>query len=253
MTPHYQYGWKRDLPDRRDLVFTPQANERAILPPSIDLRKNCPPIYDQGNLGSCTANAVGAVYQYEQINAKKPNFIPSRLFIYYNTRILERTVGYDSGASIRNSVKTLNKTGVCPEKMWSYDIRKFIRTPPKPCYTESKNHIATSYARLNQTLNDFKTCLAGGDLIVFGFAVYESFETINATGIMPVPEPTEHLLGGHAVVAVGYDDSTNMFTIRNSWGSKWGDKGYFYMPYSYILNPNLCADFWKIATVRDKK
>ncbi len=252
-----KYGWKIDSLDKRDHFYTPLAylgkkgyNDKD----GVDLRKQCPGVYNQLELGSCTANAIAAAYEFDEIKQNENNiFVPSRLFIYYNERNMENTVSTDSGASIRDGIKSINRYGVCTEQLWPYDISNFTNKPSDECYTEAKKHISVSYKRISQDLLDLKACLEEGFPFVFGFVVYESFETedVAKTGMMTMPEKTDNPLGGHAVMAVGYDDSKKVFIVRNSWGSEWGDKGYFYMPYKYITDIDLCSDFWTVRKVRD--
>lgn len=249
-----KYGWQPDLPDQRDFTYaTPQLILKA-LPTKVDMRKNCPPVYNQAELGSCTANAIGAAFQFELLKQDAKNdFIPSRLFIYYNERVIEHSVNSDSGAQIRDGIKTVHHQGVCPETIWSYDINKFTKKPAATCYSIAKNHQVITYQRVPRTLNQFKGCLANGFPFVFGFTVYDSFEgtTIAKTGKVNMPKPTETVVGGHAVMAVGYNDTTKRFIIRNSWGENWGLKGYFTLPYEYLLDANLSDDFWTIHLVED--
>jgi C1A family cysteine protease len=148
---------------------------------------------------------------------------------------------------IRDGIKTLNKQGACSEKKWPYVISKFALKPTPVCYKEALDHQITSYHRI-LTLDDMRTCLAEGFPFVFGFSVYESFETpdVADTGIVNLPKPDERLLGGHAVLAVGYDEMQKRFIVRNSWGTSWGQKEYFTMPYAYLTNRNLSDDFWTI-------
>ena len=157
----------------------------------------------------------------------------------------------DSGAQLRDGVKTVAKRGICPEKVWPYDISKFAVKPPTLAYKDAAKDKATNYLRLSQVANQLKGCLASGYPFVFGFTVYESFESadVSKTGIVPMPSPNEAVLGGHAVCAVGYDDAQQRFIVRNSWGTEWGMKGYCNMPYTYLLDPNLASDFWTIRTV----
>jgi C1A family cysteine protease len=171
----------------------------------------------------------------------------SRLFIYYNERSLEGTVKQDSGAQLRDGIKTLATNGVCPETDWPYIISKFKSKPNTKSYQDGLQHKITSYSRLT-TSTDMKTCLASGFPFVFGFTVYQSFESTQVanTGIVPMPSKNEQVLGGHAVMACGFDDSKNWMIVRNSWGSSWGAAGYFFLPYSYISNTNLATDFWTI-------
>lgn len=256
-TSYKRYGWKPDRPDIRDHKYKIKRHAKlntGDLPEKVDLRESCPAVYDQKELGSCTANAIGAAYEFDEIKQNEDNvFVPSRLFIYYNERKMENTTDSDSGASIRDGVKSINKFGVCNEKMWPYEITKFTIKPGDECYKEAKNHISVSYKRLDQTLFDMKCCLNDGYPFVFGFTVFDSFETdeVSKTGMMVMPGEGESSLGGHAVMAVGYDNEKQVFIVRNSWGLGWGDKGYFYMPYEYIINNDLCDDFWTIRKVLD--
>jgi C1A family cysteine protease len=247
-----RYGWIPDLPDQRDFLYAAPMAVLRRLPARVDLRTRCPPVYDQGALGSCTANAIGAAHQFEQLRAAAARaFPPSRLFIYYNERVIENTVREDAGATLRDGMKTVVKQGVCPEKQWPYVVRRFAERPPKPCYDEALNHQVLSYRRLVQTPNQMKGCLADGYPFVFGFTVYESFESaaVARTGIVPLPQSGERALGGHAVMAVGYDDRRRRFIVRNSWGARWGKAGHCFLPYAYLTDADLAADFWTIRLV----
>ena len=247
-----RYGWIRDLPDHRDQLYSAPVTALATLKSQVDLTSSCPPVYDQGQLGSCTANSIGAAVEFEQMKQKLAQvFIPSRLFIYYNERVMEGTVDSDSGAQIRDGIKSVAKQGVCPEPMWPYVIAKFRAKPPKSCYVEALKHRVVLYQRLVPTLNQLRGCLGSGYPFVFGFTVYESFEspTVAKTGHAPMPGPDERAIGGHAVMAVGYNDSKQWFIIRNSWGPKWGLKGYFTLPYAYLTDSQLADDFWTIRLV----
>jgi len=245
-----KYGWIPDFPDHRDITF--KIGFPVTLPSSIDLRPDCPPVVSQGELGSCTANSIANAHYFDQMkqNKAKP-FMPSRLFIYYNERVIENTVPYDSGAQIRDGIKTLNAQGVCSEETWKYIIPKFTKKPSPTAYKQALLNQSILYQRLSQTPIDLKQCLFSGYPFIFGFTVYESFESeiVTKTGIIPMPSLYERALGGHAVLCVGYNDNTSRFTVMNSWGTEWGDKGYFYIPYSYLLNTNLSSDFWTVKSV----
>jgi C1A family cysteine protease len=246
-----RYGWIPDLPDQRDHLYAAPGETLAVLPPSADLRAQCPPVYDQGQLGSCTANAIAAAIEFDRLREKLPDFTPSRLFIYYNERAIEGTVGTDSGAQIRDGIKSVAQQGACAEADWPYDIARFTEKPPAKAYSDAKLDRAVSYQRLVQNLGQMKGCLASGFPFVFGFSVYQSFESqqVAQTGHAPMPGPGEQLVGGHAVMAVGYDDSRQWLLVRNSWGTGWGIAGYFTLPYAYVTQPSLAADFWTIRLV----
>jgi C1A family cysteine protease len=246
------YGWIPDIPDQRDHLYAAPVVTARALAVSADLRAQCPPVYDQGQLGSCTANAIAAAVQFDRMKQKlKPDFAPSRLFIYYNERVMEGTVATDSGAMIRDGIKSVGAQGDCPESEWPYDIAKFTKKPTAKCYKDAKKYKAVQYQRLVQSLMQMKGCLASGYPFVLGFTVYESFESedVAKTGVVPMPAHTEKVLGGHAVTAVGYDDAQQRFIVRNSWGTGWGMKGYFKMPYAYLTDSNLADDFWTVRLI----
>ena len=249
-----QFGWQPDLPDQRDFTYkAPPAYTRA-LPSKTDLRNQCPPVYDQGQLGSCTANAIGAAMEFEMMKQNAADaFMPARLFIYYNERVIEQTVGTDSGAQIRDGIKSVNQQGVCPENLCPYNIARFTHKPSAKAYTTALKHKALSYQRVDRDLTQMKGCLASGYPFVLGFTVYASFESeaVAQSGKLNMPEKNEKVIGGHAVMAVGYDDRTKRFIIRNSWGDSWGMNGYFTMPYAYLINENLSDDFWTIRIVEE--
>ena len=251
------FGWIPDHPDVRDHRFTAHlpklGSDVRLLPPSVDLRPSCPPIYDQGELGSCTANAIAFTLQFDKMKEKLADVsIPSRLFIYYNERVIEGTVRSDAGAAIRDGMKVISKIGDCPESMWPYVECKFAKRPAVAAYESALKHTALNYGRLHQTLPDLKQCLSAGFPFVCGITVYDSFESdaVARDGVVPLPDVSkEKDLGGHAVAVVGYDDIKQSFLMRNSWGSSWGISGYCWIPYGYILDPNLSCDRWAVKVV----
>lgn len=246
------YGWVPDLPDQRDKTYSAPQRVLKALPAKVDLRPKCPPVYDQGQLGSCTANAIGAALQFNQMKQGAISFVPSRLFIYYNERVMENSVNEDAGAMIRDGIKSVAKLGAPPEiPDWPYDIKKFRDKPTPKAYADAKKYQAILYQRVLQDLDQLKGCLAAGFPFVFGISVYESFESqaVARTGNVPMPKQTEKNLGGHAILAVGYDDGLKRFFVRNSWGVDWGMKGYFTLPYAYLLDDDLSDDFWAIKLV----
>jgi len=241
------YGWLPDLPDHRDLLYSAIRMAPPTLPTIVDMGHICSPVENQGALGSCTGNALAGALEFLEKKDDVHFMNLSRLFIYYNERVIEHSTKSDSGAMIRDGIKTLKKQGVCSEKKWPYRISKFAVKPSPACYKEALNHQITSYHRL-LTLNDMRGCLAEGFPFVFGFTVYESFESqeVARSGVVSMPTPNERAIGGHAVLAVGYDDSKQRFLVRNSWGSGWGMGGYFTLPYDYVKNRDLSDDFWTI-------
>jgi len=247
-----KYHWVRDKPDSRDHLFTAVPQ---VAPVSVDLRTYASPIEDQGQLGSCTGNAIaGAIELIDRKNNKRLDV--SRLFIYYEERVLEGSVNYDAGAYIRDGIKVTYTKGAPLETLWPYNVRKWASKPTTAAYTDALTRKVTGYQRC-ANFTAVKNALALGNPVVIGFDVYESFEQgawqlANGSGLMPYPNiNTEQLLGGHAVCLVGYNDSTQRFIARNSWGTSWADHGYFYMPYQVIQNTSMSNDFWVISAVKN--
>lgn len=249
-----KYSWIPDIPDQRDRCFVKRPHIAQNLPAKIDIRNASSVPVDQGELGSCTGNSIASCDYFVQVKeGHKKAALPSRLAIYYGERVLENSVKQDAGAMIRDGFKVLAKTGAADEKLWPYNVAKFARKPPVKYFDTAARHKAIEYRRLNnQSLDELKTCLAEGYPFVFGFSVYESFESdaVAANGIVPMPQTNEQMLGGHAVLCVGYDDATRRFLVQNSWSDQWGDKGFFHIPYDYLTNPNLADDFWTASTVK---
>jgi C1A family cysteine protease len=242
-------GWRPDVPDYRDHEAVPQFVQ---LPTEVrlDTTANMPPVYDQGQLGSCTANALAAAVEFDLRRQALTDFTPSRLFIYYNERVLERTVDEDAGAEIRDGAKTLHRLGVCPETTWPYDVAAFRARPPAEAYGEALDTRTVGYGRVSR--RQLQHTLADGVPFTIGFTVYDSFRDVGDDGMMPYP--SGDVLGGHAVLVCGYvlhhpADGHLWYRVRNSWGDGWGEAGYFWMPAEYLINPRLSADFWAIQTV----
>jgi len=245
-------GWIKDIPDARDFKYGATNPTLAALPPKVDLRPHCPPVYNQAQYNSCTGNAISAAFEYELIKQGIADFTPARLFIYYNERDAEGDVTRDGGAQIRTGIKTVNTLGVCNEALWPYDANDLLTKPTDDCYQEAANHVVTQYLSLSNDLAQLKTCLYNGSPFIMGIMLHPSFETgvVSQTGYVPMPSPGEPIITGHAVLAVGYNDHEQYFIVRNSWGPNWGDGGYFYLPYAYVSNPALATDFWVIQVVK---
>lgn len=246
-----KYSWKPSLPDYRDFIYT-VSHSQTPLPSKVDLRTRYNKVYDQGQLGSCVDNATSLAFDFEKVLQNQSPILPSRLFLYYNARLAEGTTSYDSGSTVRDGIKTFSKQGACPETSWPYIISKFRTKPSSLCYTQGLNHQVKQYLSIDNTvIHNLKACLAANYGFIFGFSVYSSFEsnTVANTGIVPIPGVGDSLLGGHCCYCLGYDDENSWFICRNSWGTAWGDAGHFYLPYSYMTNPNLASDFWTIRLV----
>lgn len=250
----HKLGWIPDVPDTRDVPFKTVFRLPAKLPPSADLRSLCSDIEDQCELGSCTAQALVGALEFLQLAAIREGMDCefadlSRLFVYYNTREAMGTVHEDSGAMLRTGIKELKRRGSCRESQWPYIIKRFTNKPSKPCYDEAMDHQVTGYQRL-ASLREMKSCLSIGLPFVFGFAVYEHVmsDTVASSGRIRMPGRSERMLGGHAVMAVGYDDSDGHLLFRNSWGAGWGKAGYGELPYAYAESRELSDDFWCIQS-----
>ena len=248
------YGAKPDNPDWRDI-----RKEYTEIPSwdyyyTQDLQKYVDHVYDQGSIASCTANALCAAYgldlkkQSQTLDGGYQYFNPSRLFLYYNTRDYELTTFQDSGASIRDTIKALNRKGVCEESSWPYIPSNLTKKPSSSCYKSAEGNTLCKYERLMQDVDQLRACLNSNCPFVFGFNVYASFYNIGSDGVMTMPwYYREKEIGKHAVVAVGYSDRKQQFKVLNSWGPNWGDHGYFYVPYDFIKEDRWCFDFWKIT------
>jgi C1A family cysteine protease len=247
------YGWVPQLPDLRDARLSISAT--TSLPSSVDLstQADMPPVYDQGQLNSCTANALAAAVDFDNHLQTKQFITPSRLWIWYQERLMEGDPGQNNGAQIRDGAKVVATLGVCPESVWPYNPATFAQAPPQGDYTSALADRVLTYQTVPQDLWSLKSVLAGGRPVVFGFTVYSAFESpqVAASGIMSMPSPSDKVVGGHAVVLVGYNDAVDRFRVRNSWGTGWGQQGYFEMPYLYATSPKLASDFWVLQTTSD--
>lgn len=255
-----KYNWKPDLPNINDLLYRvhfPEVNQTFA--PAIDLRPECSPVVNQGQIGSCTGNAIAGGVEYLELGELRqkhgpdyfgPEFQPvSRLFIYWNERAMEGDPHQDNGAMITDGITSIQQWGVCREFDWAYDPAKLFMCPRPSAYGQAAKHKnITAYRLDNWDINQLKACLNDGFPFVFGISVYSSFESYQATttGMIPLPQMGDQFLGGHALLCVGYDDAKGCFIVKNSWGEWWGDRGYCYIPYAYLINTNLAADFWTI-------
>lgn len=243
-------GWRPDIPDFRDhkLTLLPRTLQ------DVDQRPYLPPVYDQGTTSSCTGNAVAAAVEFDLNVQKLPHYQPSRLAIYYNGRSFDGTVNQpDAGAEIRNVIKGVVKIGVAREEAWPFseDPDVVAMQPTGVAYFEARKDVIDKYARVPQTLRDIATALRYRP-IVFGAMLYDSFTSkkASASGVIPMPYTDDSPVGGHAMLIVGISSTHRVFLVRNSWGSEWGDNGYCYMPFDYILNSDLTDDLWVLYSIR---
>jgi C1A family cysteine protease len=232
------YGYIPDLGDPRDFRY---QLTHVARPRSVDLRSKMPPVWDQGQLGSCTAFALTAAVAFLH------GFTGSQLWLYYKERVMEHTTRQDAGAMTRDGIKVLAKTGLPPEDAWPYDISKFAKRPPAAANRAAKQELIGEYQRLTN-ISAYLDCLATGSPFVVGISVFDSFESdaVAANGEVPMPATNETMIGGHAICVVGYRPDGS-FIVRNSWSADWGDKGYFYLPHAYLASIDLATDAWVIT------
>jgi C1A family cysteine protease len=220
-----------------------------VLPSSSSLQSHCKVVYDQGQLGSCTANAFcGAHCILQDIKQGSVSFRPSRLYFYYKEREIEHTVKSDSGAEVTDGESYVQKHGICSETSWPYDIKQYKVTPPSSCDHEAKDHKISSYRTIpinDQLLTNIKQSIVNQVPVLIAISVYESFDSNETaqTGLVTIPKSSEKCEGGHEMCLVGYDDSTKLFTVLNSWGTDWGQKGFCHIPYDYLMNPHWGQEF----------
>ena len=241
------FGWIPDLPDHRD-----HALPTVSAPPpedKIDLSPMCPPVLDQKNLGSCTAFMTLACARFTAMEKGVEAKRLSELYQYYNSRVLQGTVKQDSGASIRNAFKALARWGSCLDTTWPYQVAKFKQTPPNKAFEEGAKRALkpVNYMRIGQTAADIQGQIAAKNPVGIGFTCYDNLTEAGKTGIVPMPEGS--VIGGHAILLVGYDREKRLYKFLNSWGRNWGDKGFGYIPFDYVHNPKLASDFWILKSV----
>lgn len=252
-------GYVYKAPSAGVKKFTASRYKASQLPKKVDLRAYMTSVEDQGQVGSCTANAVAGAYEY--LVKKNQNldhdYDVSRLFIYYGARALAGTEDSDSGSSICNAVELLKETGACSENTWPYSENMKIvnKEPSEEAFDEASEHKITEAEQIETSLEAWKSALAEGYPIIFGISLFESFDKQRKKGYVPNPSRNDSVRGSHgshAMLCVGYSDVDRVFIVRNSWGSSWGDKGYCYMSYDYILNSDYNdGDTWIIRDAEE--
>jgi hypothetical protein len=250
-----KFGWRPDLPDFRDNHYSDKLMHKVGVsaPIDVDLRPLLPPVYDQGPTSSCGENAGGFAFVYAHHAQGLPVFMPSRLFMYYNVRSMEGTVRQaDAGSEIRDVIKTMVDQGVPDETLWPFQLNRVLAKPPQEVYDAALKHKALTYSRVPVAEKNVCSVVSHKLPVIIGVTLYESFmsDAVAKTGIVPMPQTTEKVIGGHAMAIVGMSLKDRMFIVRNSWSSLWGDSGYCHMPFDYVLNPNLSDDFWCLWMVK---
>lgn len=243
-----KYTWKKPKNPHKNKLKLLAVNPN--LPVFFDLRSKMPPIYDQMSLGSCVDNSIAAAFQLVLNNSKmEDKSARSRLFMYFNARIMENEIYEDCGSSIEDCLSGIEKKGACSETLYPYYPQYFANLPPAQCYAAGKPYSGIATHQVDQDLNQIKQAIVNGFPVIFGIMVYSSFESpaVMKSGIIPLPKEGETELGGHCILACTYSDKDQCFIIRNSWGPDVGQKGYFFLPYSYVMNERLSADFWVIT------
>lgn len=244
----YGLGWLPDVPDIRDFPARLRAPALAVLPAAVDLRSSAwSAPFHQGTTNSCTGHAIAFLFEAAHHWQTDASFVASPCFIYWNARVVDRTQNVDRGAFIRHGMRAVNVMGTCSRDEWPLEKGVLVE-PDDACSAAAIDHKASEYSRLERSIDAMRGWLAHGTPFVFGFSVYESIEQAKNTGHIKLPGHGERLIGGHAVAAIGYDDKSNLFLFRNSWGD-WGDGGYGTIPYDYLSNPNLSDDFWTLSKV----
>jgi C1A family cysteine protease len=243
-----KYGWKPEPIDGSKMLMGVSAPISGI-PNSVDLTPHMPPVFDQGQTNSCTGNGLSEAIACAMSYHNNEKFIPSRLFIYYNERLIEGSENQDCGGIIHDGIRGCNLHGMVDESTWPFDINNIEVKPPQNIYDIAIKDKIKFYAPIDNTkIETLKATLAHGYPIVFGFTVYSAFESeeVAKTGILNMPQNGEEIIGGHCINLIGFSDEKEMFLCRNSWGPNWGQNGNFWMPFDYVTNPNLASDFWII-------
>jgi C1A family cysteine protease len=247
----HTYGYKPDLFDHRDYKFAPKFGV-SQLPPSTNNRAHIDWIYDQGAENSCVAQSSSSLIRYVRKQQNLPEIDPSRSFIYWCGRVVEGDQTRDQGMQIRTAMQVLSNSGYCSETLWGYYPSTIFAQPAVAVYDAASHNLVAEYVSINQNHADLKSSLAEGKPFVFGMEVFTSMESaeVAQSGFVPMPTKTDEVLGAHAVLCVDYDDSKEAYFIMNSWGSGWGQKGFFWLPYNFIESQELCSDFWTINSFR---
>lgn len=246
------YGARPDSLDQRDRVFAPNPAALKSLPASVDLRQWCPPVMDQGAIGSCSAHAITGALRFALLKSGQADRDLARLALYYDERAIEGTTASDAGAELRTGIKVAAKIGVAHEPLWPYDVAKFKRKPTKKVYSDALKFTALTYERVEVDATKLKAALAQNAPVIIGITVFDAFEgdDVAKTGIVPMPTTADAPVGGHAMLCVGYGQKPGYFTVQNSWANDWGDGGRCYIPEAYLGSNKFGSDYWQISNVK---
>jgi C1A family cysteine protease len=234
-----RYKLRADPKDFRDILYTRVCTPLKKI---VDLRPWASKIEEQGHLGSCTGNAVVGAYELLQNYKNTYQLDLSRLFVYYNSRLLEGAVNQDEGAYIRDAIKALREYGICEETLWPYRIDRFAMTPDENSYNDAKKRNIKNYYRLT-SIDDIIDALNNNLPVVFGMLVYSTFDEVTPIDyIVKIPSKYESPIGAHAMTLVGYDLDKELLLCRNSFGVNWGNDGYCWIPFDYAKSEFI--DMW---------
>ncbi len=243
-------GYRPEQRQADDQIFSSQRFGQGNLPTKVDLRPYLTPVENQGATNSCTANAMAGAYEYlaKRLQGKADDV--SRLFIYYNARALDGDPSIDEGTYLQSCIQVLQKYGACSERTWNFDPDRIFDQPDDPSYNEAADFLVETAERVDVDLDTMRSCLAEGYPFAFGLQLFGSFQKVGSTGLVPMPDrDREKHDGGHAMLCVGYSDHDRVFIVRNSWGDDWGDRGYCYIPYTYMTDAELNSDCWTIHQI----
>ena len=249
-----KWGWKPGLPDHRDHKFSAKHLSVDDFPEIIDLSEYLPPVMDQGKIGDCTAHSITEAFRAERIKAKLEDFDMARLQLYYDERDVEGTVSSDSGAMIRDGIKSLSNKGVAHETLWPYNDNDLFTKPTANVYEDAENYKISKFASVDVNPASIMEALNDGHPVMIGISVFNSFESdeVAETGLVPMPGANDTVLGGHAVLVWGAKKNEKLFGVRNSWGENWGDHGNFWAPFDYIGSEKFGSDYWVITGLNSK-
>jgi len=246
--PDRRYGWRPSPSYCRSRLYTASSLGGVF---DYDMRPLMPPVYNQGDTGSCVWQSTSAAMEFLRRRDGLPDFIPSRLWGYYQTRVAEHCVASDSGCTVADAMVVANKMGVPPEDLWPFDPSKVLIAPPDDLLLAAQSDMALAYQVVANRITAILSCFKQGSPVIIGCTVFAGIQSEEAakTGYIPMPKPDEAPDGGHAMLLVGYQSGPRRFIVRNSWSDAWGDKGYGYLDAEYVTNASLTDELWCISQI----